>query len=115
MKKAVTLFALSFVFVAFLSAQNDCTGNNTTPKKGPPVNYIEENNPNPVDCTNPDDIKHYYMTDKFVGLTAHKPDVQSEGLRSNMITTNTNFSRPYGILCCGHPKIETRTNPYGDN
>ena len=44
MKKAVLLFALPFVFVAFLSAQNDCTGNSYTdaakPKQEKGVNYI---------------------------------------------------------------------------
>lgn len=116
MKKTIALFALSFVFVAFLNAQTDCTSNNTNQTvKEKPVNYLDENNPNPTDCTNPFKNKHYYMPDRFVGLTAHKSEIADVEIASGLITSPNNISRPWGVLCCGPPNQATRSNTFGDN
>lgn len=122
MKKTVLLFALSFVLVAFLNAQNDCTGNSQSeaPKKaaikGKPVNY-----PNgPKDCSKPGktaELESLYMSEAFIELMVNKPGtkpvehwghvVPNSELKSGDVTFNPSpgevFSASGPRACCAPP------------
>ena len=75
MKKAVLLFALSFVLVAFLSAQNDCTGNSNVQKanKETPVNYHDTNQANTTKCSKSADNSELESMDGFTFLFVKDP------------------------------------------
>jgi len=133
MKKTVMLFALSFVLVAFLNAQNDCTGNSNvnTPKakKEKPVNYSDFNSSsNAWDCVKPGKTDDLYMVDAFMGLMvnpATKPVqnwghvVPNAGLKSGDATFNPDpgsvFSASGPKACCSPPVNMQRYNTVRDN
>ena len=134
MKKTVLFFVLSFVLVAFLNAQNDCTGYSYTdsPKKavvkGKPVDYLNE----PKDCTKPGkplDLESILMPDAFIELMVNKPGtkpvehwghvVPNTGLKYGDITFNPDvknvFSASGPRMCCTPPGEWKRYNSYRDN
>lgn len=125
MKKAVLLFALSFVLVNFLSAQNDCTGNTTKAKKDNPAYSYEANHTGSTDCSKPDKTPDYYKSDEFAHIVVKKAGtkpVESWGFvvpNPNMSVGGIPFSRDQGDLfsasgsryCCAPPPEYPRYNP----
>ena len=133
MKKTVLLLALSFVLVAFLTAQNDCTGNSYNDaykaKKEKSVNYNDANNTSSWDCSKPGKTDDFYMSDRFIGLTAYKPAtkpvehwghvVPNAELKSGNITFSPApgevFSASGPKSCCSPPADWSRYNSVRDN
>jgi len=120
MKKTVLLFALSFVLVAFLSAQNDCGGlsynDEPKPDNKESSNYHDINQPYTVDCSKPDKGNELDMPDGFMRLMGNSPE--SQGIkpvynlymqRNTSATLSVSpdrgdlFSQHGSILCCLPP------------
>lgn len=129
MKKTVLLFALSFVLVAFLNAQNDCTGNtnNNKVKKEVSVNHGKINQTGPSDCSKPDD---FYRSGGFASLLVKDPGtkpvvtlgsvVPSPDMNIHPIFLRYDQGDRYGAsgtrLCCSPPPPEyPRYNPAKDH
>ncbi len=133
MKKTVLLFALSFVLVAFLYAQNDCTGNSYNDaykaKKEKPVNYNDVNGTNSWDCTKPGKTDDFYMSDRFIGLMVNRPATKPVEHWGNVVPNSdlklgdVSFSPDPGEVfsasgprsCCAPPADWSRYNFVRDN
>lgn len=128
MKKTVLLFAISFVLVAFLSAQNDCSENSNTQKakKETPANYHDANQTNSTKCSKSVESEDLERMDGFTFLLVKDPGtkpVDSWGFvvpGSEMSMGNVSYKKSQGDLysasgsrlCCSPPPPDyPRYNP----
>lgn len=113
MKKTILLFAASFVLVAFLNAQNDCTNSNTIKVKKKSITANTQDmvdHDYVIDCANPDGKDYFYQPDKFNALINNKSAVMhNQSYEPGMVLGVDPvdiFSTRGSKLCCVHP------NPY---
>lgn len=116
MKKAVLLFALSFGLVAFLNAQNDCTGHSYADaakvKKEQQVKYHDVNQANFTDCRKSgkkDEAVDFYSLDRLGELMArsdlsptHNSQPKPGKVKYNQDLRDA-FSSSGLIVCCIPP------------
>lgn len=135
MKKSFLLLALSFAFVSFLSAQNDCTGssgNNATLSTEKPALTDAAIISSPKDCSKPtNDIKDLYSLDGFdalmmdgIGQPPTKPyenyvhPVPNTQLRTSTSPNGNQarniFSASGSTMCCVVPVNYEQSNPLKD-
>ncbi|MEZ5199581.1 MAG: hypothetical protein R2764_25350 [Bacteroidales bacterium] len=135
MKKSLLLLALTFAFVSFLTAQNDCTGssgNNATLSTEKPALTDAANTLSPKDCSMPTiKIEDLYSADEFkelmmdgIGQPPTKPyENYGHPVPNTQLRTSTSpngnqarnlFSASGSYVCCVLPPNYERSSPLKD-